>query len=193
MNPESLLQHLRQYLPLSPEEQAFLLERLQYKKVKRKQYLLQENEVCNHYHFVVSGCLRLYLVDEKGGEHILQFATENQWISDIGSFHTRKPSALCIDAYEPSEVWRISHKALIELYENHAVFDRIFRVLAENAFVELQERVLKNISSAAGDRYLDFCDRYPQLVHRLPQTQIASYLGITPEFLSKIRKKIAGQ
>ncbi len=162
----------------------------QLRKLRRRQYLLQEGDWCRHYHFVLDGCLRMYFVDEKGNEHILQFATANWWIADIGSFHSEKPSRLNIDALEASEVLRIQKKDLLHLYEKYPKFDRYFRVLTENAFVKMQDRVLQNISSSAEERYRSFLENYPNLSNRISQVQIASYIGVTPEFLSKIRKQL---
>jgi CRP/FNR family transcriptional regulator, anaerobic regulatory protein len=137
----------------------------------------------------VRGFLRTYKIDEKGTTHILQFATENNWINDLGSFHGVKPSVLNIDALEDTVVLQINHADLIELYLKAPKFDRIFRVLIEKGFVRLQERLLQNISSTAEDRYQSFLELYPHLTNRLSQTQIASYLGVTPEFLSRLRSR----
>jgi CRP-like cAMP-binding protein len=152
---------------------------------------LQEGDVCRHYTFVNKGCLRLYYVDENGVEHILQFAPENWWIADIGSFYKETPTELYVDALELTEIIQIEKSDLIEAYVNYPNFDRVFRVMIENAFVAMQKRVLQNISSTAEERYLTFVESYPNLVNRIPQTQIASYIGITPEFLSKIRKNLS--
>ncbi len=132
----------------------------------------------------------MYGVGRKGTEHIIQFAAENEWIADIGSFHSEKPSKLYIEAVEPSLILQINKQDLLFLYVNLPKFDRNFRVIIENNFIELQNHVLQNISSTAEERYLTFCEKYPKLTMRLPNTQIASYLGITPEFLSKIRKNL---
>ncbi len=110
---------------------------------------------------------------------------------DIGSFHTQKPSQLFIEALEPAEIIQIEQQDLYFLYINIPKLDRIFKVIVENKFVELQKRVLQNFSSTAEERYLDFLERYAELASRLPNTQIASYLGITPEFLSKIRRDLS--
>jgi CRP-like cAMP-binding protein len=149
--------------------------------------ILQEGLVCRYYSFVVQGCLRMYGVDNKGVEHNIQFAAENDWIADIGSFHADKPSKLFIEAIEPSVILQIEKPDLYFLYISISKLDRIFKVITENKFIELQNRVLQNISSTAQERYQAFLEQYPQLALRLPNTQIASYLGITPEFLSKIR------
>lgn len=188
---EKLLSYFDRYLPLNDQEREELSNRCRERRVKRRQFILQEGDACRHYNFVVEGCFKMYGVDAKGGEHNLQFAAEEDWITDIGSFHSGKPSRLYIEAMEPSSVIQIEKKDLLFLYENHPKFDRNFRVVIEDKFVELQNRVLQNISSTAEERYLRFLELYPKLSNRLPNTQIASYLGITPEFLSKIRKGLA--
>lgn len=188
MSAQKLIQHIDQLLPLNAEEKEILSSKLLSKKLRRRQYLLQEGDLCRHYNFVVNGCLRMYFVDEKGSEHNLQFATENWWVSDIGSFHAEKPSQLNIDALEATEIIRIKKEDLLFLYKHHPKFDRYFRVLTENAFVKMQDRVLQNISSTVEERYLSFLENYPNLTNRISQVQIASFIGVTPEFLSKIRK-----
>ena len=156
---------------------------------KRKGWLLQEGDVCRFYTFVVSGCSKLYAVDANGVEHNLQFAVENQWIADFNSFYQQSPSKLYIEAVEPCTVLQIEHDDLLHLYTHYPRFDRNFRIVIERKFIELQDRVLQNISYTAEERYQLFQKNYPDLVQRLPGTQIASYLGITSEFLSKIKKK----
>ncbi len=187
-----LLQHFQNYLPLSDEEQAMISARATRRKVKRRQLILQEGFTCKHYTFVVQGCFKMYAIDDKGTEHNIQFAAENDWIADIASFHSGKPSGFSIEAIEPSDIIQIEQQDLYFLYLNITKLDRIFKVIIENKFVELQNRVLQNISSTGQQRYLHFLEQYPHLSNRLPNTQIASYLGITPEFLSKIRKDLAG-
>lgn len=186
-----LIHHLESYIPLHAKEKLLLNERFSIDHVKRKQKILSEGTICKHYTFIMEGCFRLYGVDDKGYEHNIQFAAENDWIADIGSFHTRKPSRLNIQAIEDSVIAQIEQQDLYFLYLNIPKLDRIFKVIIENKYVELQNRVLQNFSSTAELRYLNFLEQYPTLSHRLPNTQIASYLGITPEFLSKIRKDLS--
>lgn len=152
---------------------------------------MQEGDVCTQFYFVIRGCLRMYKIDEKGATHILQFAAENYWIIDLGSFHGMKPSALNIDALEDTVVLQINRDDLISLYLHAPKFDRIFRVLLENSFIRLQQRLLQNISSTAEERYETFLEVYPHLVNRLSGVQIAAFLGITPEFLSRLRNRKA--
>ena len=186
---EPLLDYFQQVMPLSNEEKQLVTELFKPRLYRKRQYVLQEGDICNQFNFIVRGCLRMYKVDEKGNTYIIQFAAENRWLSNIGSFHERKPSELNIDALEDTMVLQISYENLLSLYTNAPKFDRIFRVLIENSFVSLQKRLLQNISSTAEDRYNSFLDSYSHLTNRLPQTQIASFLGITPEFLSRLRNK----
>lgn len=184
---DSLLDYFEELLPLDIQEARLVSSLFKQRIYRKKQFVLQEGDTCNLFNFVVSGCLRLYKIDEKGNTHILQFATENWWMVDIGSFHGKKPSELNIDALEDTVVLQISYDNLLTLYTNAPKFDRIFRVLIENSFVALQNRLLQYISSTAEDRYQSFMQTYPHLINRIPQTQIAAFLGITPEFLSRLR------
>ncbi|AZA83787.1 cyclic nucleotide-binding protein [Chryseobacterium lactis] len=184
-----LVSYFKSFIPLSKEEIEALDERITERRIKRKQFILQENEICQYYTFVVSGCLKMYSIDNNGEEHNLQFASENDWIVDIDSFHNKKPSKLYIIALENSIVLQIEKNDLWYLYTYYPKFDRNFRVIIENKFIELQNRVLQNISATGEEKYDFFLKQYPQLANRLPNTQISSYLGITPQFLSKIRQK----
>lgn len=186
---EPLLNYFNKLIPLNEMEIKWVTDYFKPRLYRRRQYVLQEMDVCKHFNFVVRGCLRMYKVDDKGNTHIIQFAAENSWLVNIGSFHERKPSELNIDALEDTMVLQITYDNLIALYTQAPKFDRIFRVLIENSFVTLQNRLLQNISSTAEDRYLSFLEVYPHLSNRLPQTQIASFLGITPEFLSRLRNR----
>lgn len=186
---ESIINHFKKYLPLDKEEIQALTSRLTQKKIKRRQFLLQEGDVCKYFTYVQSGCFKMYGVDDKGVEHNLAFATEDDWISDIGSLHKELPSKLFIEAIEPSVVLQISKGDLWYLYTNYPKFDRNFRVIIEDKYIELQNRLLQTFSNTALDRYENFIDQYPHLANRLPNTQIASYLGVTPEFLSKIKNE----
>lgn len=187
----ALIDYFQKYLPFNTEENELITSMVTFRSIKRKQMILQEGFVCKHYFFVVQGCFRMYAVDEKGNEHNLQFAAENDWIADIGSFHSEKSSKLFIEAIEPSSILQIEQQDLYFLYTNIPKLNIIFKVIIETKFIELQNRVLQNISSTGQQRYLNFLEQYPNLASRIPNTQIASYLGITPEFLSKIRKELS--
>ena len=191
MNTLALIEYFNRILPLDDNEIAFVKEIFKERRVKKRQFILQEGEICKHNTFVLEGCFRMYLVDQNGKEHNLQFAIENWWIGDIGSFHNNIPSRLNVEAIENSIILQVKKEDQLQLFTNYLKFNQIFRVLAENAMVGLQRRVLQNISSTAEERYIDFLERHPNLFNRISNVQIASYLGVTPEFLSTIRKKIA--
>ncbi len=190
---DKLFSYFDDYVALDRKEKDELSQRVKVRKIKRRQFILQENDLCRHYSFIAEGCFKMYGIDKSGKEHNLQFAAENDWIADLGSFHSEKPSKLYIEALEPAVIIQLEKKDLIFFYVNYPKFDRNFRVIIENKFIEIQTRVLQNISSTAEERYLAFLEQYPTLSNRLPGTQIASYLGVTPEFLSKIRKDIASK
>ena len=191
MNIEPIINYFSNILPLNSEEIDALKKVFKERRIKRRQFILQEGDVCKLNTFVVEGCFRMYFVDEKGKVHNIQFAVENWWIGDIGSFHSEEPSKLYIEAIENSIILQIRKQDQLDLFVNHPKFNRIFRVFTENALVTYQRRVLQNISSTAEERYLDFLKRYPYFFNRISNVQIASFLGVTPEFLSTIRKKIA--
>lgn len=199
MNKEELLQttidplldYFNRLIPLNNEEKKLVAALFKPRLYRKRQYVLQEGDTCHEFNFVVRGCLRMYKIDEKGNTHIIQFTAENWWLMDIGSFHQKNASELNIDALEDTMVLQISYDNLISLYLQSPKFDRIFRVLIENSYVALQKILLQNISSSAEERYLSFLQTYSHLANRLPQTQIASFLGVTPEFLSRLRSKQA--
>lgn len=190
MKFDTLIEYFNSFIQLSEDEINAVENVFEERKVRRRQFLLQEGEVSKVNTFVVEGCLKMYLVDEKGKEHNLQFAVENWWIGDIGSFHSEEPSKLYIEAIENSTVLQIKKEDQLRLFVEYPKFNHIFRVFTENALVSAQRRILQNISSSAEERYLDFVTKYPYLFNRISNVQIASYLGVTPEFLSTIRKKI---
>ncbi|KAA0994039.1 Crp/Fnr family transcriptional regulator [Dyadobacter sp. UC 10] len=195
---QALVDHFESYLAFDDREKHLLAARVTIRNIRRRQAILQEGFQCKHYSFVVSGCLKMFAVDAKGTEHNLQFAADTnlpaaRWIADIGSLHSGKPSKLFIEAIEPGVIAQIEKDDLYFLYTNIPKLDRIFKVIVESNYVELQNRVLQNFSSTAQERYIAFLEQYPALAQRLPNTQIASYLGITPEFLSKVRKEISSK
>lgn len=186
---EPLLDYFQKVITLNSQEKQLVTELFKPRLYRKRQYVLQENDLCNQCNFIVRGCLRMYKVDTNGNTHIIQFASENWWIMDIGSFHERTPSELNIDAIEDTMVLQISYDNLLTLYTKEPKFDRIFRVLIENSYVSLQKRLLLHISSTAEEKYLSFQQTYAHLTNRLPQTQVASFLGMTPEFLSRLRNR----
>ncbi|HEY5826673.1 MAG TPA: Crp/Fnr family transcriptional regulator [Cyclobacteriaceae bacterium] len=188
---QPLLDYFNRLIPLNNEEKELVTEKFHPHLFLKKQFVLQHGSNCDHFIFVVRGCLRLYKVDNDGVYHILQFATENYWILDLTSFHKKTPALFDIDALEDTVVLRINYADLIDLYLKAPKFDRIFRVLLENHFMLQQQRMSQLFSSTAEERYQLFQETYPHLLSRLSQVQIAAYLGITPEFLSRIRSRMA--
>lgn len=161
------------------------------KKLRKRQYILQQDDICKNLIFVENGLLRSYNLDDKGNEHILQFAPEGWWIADVYSFFTSENSNYNIDAIEDSELLLITNSALEQLYESVPKFERYFRILTQNNMIAMQKRLMSELSSTAEDKYLKLIAAYPNIVARVPQHMIASYLGLTPESLSRIRKRIA--
>ena len=143
MKTEPLINYFSNFLPLEQDEIAFLESVFRERKIRRRQFILQEGDVCRYNSFVVEGCFRMYMVDENGKEHNLQFAIENWWIGDIGSFHSEHPSKLNIEAIENSVILQIKKEDQLKLFVDFPKFDRIFRVFTENALVSLQKRVLQ--------------------------------------------------
>ena len=188
ISTDILIESFKKVFPLTAKEKEELIARFTERHVKRRGFILQQGDVCKHFTFIVSGCFKMFAMDQAGKEHNLQFASENDWIADLASFYAQKASGVYIEAMEPAVVLQIEHQDLLGLYVDYHKFDRNFRIIVERKYIELQNRVLQNISITAELRYQNFLEQHPHLANRLPNTQIASYLGITPEFLSKIRK-----
>ncbi|MBK0378746.1 Crp/Fnr family transcriptional regulator [Mucilaginibacter segetis] len=186
MDYSLILSNITKHINLYKEEEEYFISLLHYKRVKKRQYLLEEGEVNTKLTFVTQGCLRSYAVDKNGGEHVLQFAPPNWWIVDMRSFIKQEPARLNIDAIEDSEVIYIMKTDMDELQIQVPKFERFGRILAQNAMASYQHRQIDNVTLSAIERYTSFCHLYPSLILTLPQKQVASYIGVTPEFLSKM-------
>jgi len=184
-----ILKSIGAYVQLDKREEEIFKSVLKHRTLRKRQYLLQAGDVAKHENFVIKGCLRAYTVDEQAHEHIAMFGLEGWWITDLYSFLTNAPATQHIDALEDSEVLSIEKSDLEKLYLEVPKFDRFFRILLQNAFVANQQRILASISQTAEQQYDAFIKKYPSLEQRIPQHQIASYLGITPETISRIRKQ----
>ena len=185
-----ILNNISGYIHLNEKEKEFFVSLLKPMKLKRRQMLLKEGEICRYSAFVTDGCLRGYTVDENGFEHVLNFAPQNWWIADMYSLITQKPGVLNIEALEDTEILTLSKINQEELYVKVPVFERFFRIIIENSLVAYQQRLIDNLSLTAEERYNNFCKRYPTLITRLPSKQIAAYIGVTPEFFSKMKHKM---
>jgi CRP-like cAMP-binding protein len=191
METTLILKNVAKHITLTEEEIKTFLSLLEYKSMKRKKLYLREGEVCKYSGFVSEGALKSFTVDEDGKEHILSFATPGWWISDMYSLISQKPAVLNIEAIADAEVLLLSRENQQRLFEAVPKFERFFRILVENSLVASQQRLIDNLSSSAQERYLHFIQKYPTIPTCVPQHNIASYLGITPEFLSKIRARLA--
>lgn len=190
MDMALILEAITRHIKLEKNESDYFLSLLNEKTLKRRQYLLNEGEVCKTTAFVLSGCLRSYSVDRNGFEHILQFAPRGWWIADIASLITKQPAKLNIDALEDSEILLLTREDQLTLFDKVPKFERFFRVMIENSIAANHNRLLDYMGLSAMERYEMFCKRYPMLVQTLPQKQIAYYLGVTPEFLSKMKAEM---
>lgn len=190
MNVDLLIQSIEKVISLSDSDKELIATLLRERKVKKGQFLVHEGSVSRFTNFVKEGSIRTYFIDLNGQEHIVQFAIEGWWISDLNSFITQVPATFNVQAIEDSVVLDLSFENLEILYEKIPKMERYFRVLTQRAFVAFQHRILQNISMTAEDRYLSFVKKYPKIELRIPQRLVASYLGISPEFLSKIKKRL---
>ncbi|WP_068943155.1 Crp/Fnr family transcriptional regulator [Chryseobacterium timonianum] len=188
---KQLYDNISHYIDLSEEEFSQFSGPFQLKSFKKKETVLKEGEYCLFEGFVLNGCFKVYYLNENGFEQTLYFAIEGWWITDIDSLLNDVPSILNIEALMESEVLMISKKDKDALYETMPQIEKLFRIMNQRSSVALQRRILSLTGKTADKRYLEFLDKYPGLEQKLTQQQVASYLGITHEFLSKIRKRIS--
>jgi CRP-like cAMP-binding protein len=187
----SLLNHVNRYIQLTEEEERYFCSLLRITSVKKKQYIVQPDFVCKYRSYVVKGALRAFLIGDKDQDHTVAFAIEDWWISDFYSYINQEPATLFVQAIEDSVLLQIDYNAEQLLMETVPKFNRLFRILAERAFAFSQRRMLSNLSKSAEERYQEFINKYPTIVSRVPQYALASYLGFSTEFLSKIRNRQA--
>lgn len=186
---ELILANFDMHIALNAEEIEVIKSKLEYKTVKKNTMLLQAGEVCRSIYFVNQGCLRIFNTDEKGEEHNLIFCPENWWGVEITSFSEQKPAFYTISALVETELFYLNYHVLEELYLTVPKLERFFRIMIQNGFNLYQQRITSNLSMPAEERYQLFQKLYPKLEQRIAQKHIASYLGITPVFLSMMRKK----
>lgn len=173
---------------ITDEQLEWIKSLSQLKKLRKKQYLLQEGDICKNHGFVTKGCTRTYSVDQKGIEHIISFAVENWWVSDRESLLSGNPARFNIDVIEDSEILLISKDNFELICKEIPEFNNLMNNILQKSFLALQNRIHTVISLTAEQKYLGFAEKYPGFVTRIPQSMIASYLGITAETLSRVRK-----
>ncbi len=184
-----ILKNIAKHIVLDKEETNYFSSLIAYKEVSKKTCLLTEGQACKHLSYVHSGALRSYCLDKDGKESTIMFAVADWWVTDMYCFLNNKPAMMYIEAIEDSCIFQLSKENFDKLFSTIPKFERFFRILMQNAYTREQLRVIESLSLAAEERYDRFLLKYPQIVKQVTQKQIASYLGITPEFLSTIRKK----
>lgn len=188
---DNLLKSIREKVSLTDENIETLKPFFTPKKLRKRQYVLNAGDVCQYITFVEKGLLRSFTVDDEGNEHVVQFAIEGWWISDVGSFISGKEALYNIEALEDSELLNLTRQSMEELLDRLPVMERFFRILMQNNIVALQRRAVAYMSLSAEEKYLKLLEVAPDIMTRASQQHIASYLSITPETLSRVRKKVS--
>lgn len=184
-----ILSNFARHISLDPAEADYALSLLTARIIKKNTILLRNGEICRKVYFVIKGCLRLYYTDKEGKDHIISFMPEDWWAVDIASFYSQKPASYSIEALEDCELLELTYQDQQLLYENVPKFERFFRILTQNGFILYQRRIIQNLAQTAEKRYENFRRRYPGLEQRIAQKHIAAYIGVTPVFVSVLRKR----
>jgi len=187
---KNILDNIKRYVSLNEDDEQQFISIVRTTKIKRRQFIVQPNFICSHQTYVLKGAFRSYFVNDEGMEHTIQFAIEDWFISDFNSYVNQSPASLFVEALEDSTVQQIAYEDVESLCDKNPKFERFFRLVAQKSFAFSQRRVLSNLGKSAEERYLEFFNLYPSIVQRVPQYALASYLGMSPEFLSKIRKRL---
>jgi CRP-like cAMP-binding protein len=190
MDYKPLFDYINKYINLTIEEESILLSKTVHRNYLKDQYIVQHGDVCKSACFIISGCTKTFYMDKDGQEHIIMFSIEDWWTSDLGSFISQTPADYNVQCLKNTQLIEFTYDALEELYKEIPKLERLFRKIVERAFIASQKRIIRNFSMSAKERYLIFKDTYPKIEQRVPQYMIASYLGVTKEFLSKIKSQI---
>ena len=185
-----ILENIDQHIKLTKQEQELFLSKTETHLYKAKTILLNSGAICKYSYFVNSGILRSFNINDNIVEHVMSFACDGWWIGDMYSLISQKPGNLFIEVLEDAEVVLLSKENQEILYQEIPKLERFFRILTENSLVANQERLMDNLSLTAEERFEKFCKKYPTLLQKVAQKQIASYLGVTPEFFSKMKNRL---
>ncbi|BAV05529.1 cAMP-binding domain of CRP or a regulatory subunit of cAMP-dependent protein kinases [Filimonas lacunae] len=186
-----LFTHIETKTTLTEQDKEAVPSFFTVKKFRRKQFLLQEGEVCKQLSFIVKGLIKTYNVDEKGEDHINMFGWEGWWISDFYSFLRGTPALLNIEAIEPTEILAITLDNYEAMLAKVPIMERYFRILYQNSILTKERRLMSTITHTAEEKYLQLQQQHPEMLQRIPQNLIASYLGLAPETISRIKRNIA--
>ena len=189
MSYDLLKKNIKRNINISDTELETICNYFKTKELKKREFLLTQGSICKFEGFVLEGCFRVFTLDKKGNENTLYFAAKDWWLMDIDSFMNQTPSNLNIQALEDSKVLLINKQDKIALYKSHPIVEKLFRIMSQKALVSWQRRLIRNHSFTAKERYSYFIQTYPDISSKLTDKQIAAYLGISHEFLSKIKKR----
>ena len=187
MSHDLILSNIAKHISLDEEEISWFISIIKQQQVSKKELILREGQICKNISFVHSGILRAYHLDKEGKEATIMFALKDWWITDMFGFINQQPAMLNIEAVENSCIFQLQKNDLDKLYLKVPKFERFFRIIMQNAYIREQLRIIQNLTLTAEERYNNFLAKYPQVAKNVTQKQIATYLGITPEFLSTIR------
>ncbi len=190
MKTDALLKYISNYIDLTEDEEQILVSKIKYRKYLKGQYYGQQGDVCKYSGFLISGCTKMFYSDDNGQEHVVMFSIKDWWTGDLGSYISQNPADYHVQCIEETEVIQFDYDKREELLTEIPKLERFFRIILEKALVASQKRIIRNFSLTAKERYLVFKKLYPTIEQQIPQYLIASYLGITKEFLSKIKSQL---
>ena len=191
VSTNKIIEYINRTVSLSNAEAENFCDAFKEVKIKKRQFIVQPNFIVKNRNFVLKGAFRAYVVDDKGQDSTIAFAIEDWWITDYNSYILQKPATMFVVALEDSIILEISYEKEQALKEQNHKFETFFRIRAERTAAYMQQRIISNLTQNAEERYAHFMEKYPQIVQRVPQYALASYLGMTTEFLSRIRNKRA--
>ncbi len=190
MTPDNkIVEYINRYVSLTDEEAEQFSAAFREVKIRKRQFIVQPNFTAKHRHFVLQGAFRAYVVGDEGQDHTVAFAIEDWWITDYNSYILQKPATMFVVALEDSTILEITYEKEQQLKQDNHKFETFFRIRAERTAAFMQQRIISNLTQTAEKRFEGFVEKYPLIVRRVPQYALASYLGMTTEFLSRIRNK----